>query len=249
MDKKKIIMSVQSVLCILLVIMLSAAAIGIYSEGVARKAIDPSAWVFTREKAAVALLKNSPVFFLSAAVTIAAAVMGVKNESKPVKDVRIARDLTVMRVKEQSEEMRAEQKKQKIIHAAGWAGFGLCMIPILIYITNGSHFDRSDAAGLELVIGALVLNVVPWAVIGLGCLCISFILLDKSFEKETELARKCPKGQPAAAAAPNRLALNITRCAVFVTSVTFIILGIFNGSMNDVLIKAIQICTECVGLG
>ena len=28
-----------------------------------------------------------------------------------------------------------------------------------------------------------------------------------------------------------------------------VILGIMNGSMKDVLVKAIRICTECVGLG
>ena len=32
-------------------------------------------------------------------------------------------------------------------------------------------------------------------------------------------------------------------------AVLMIILGIFNGGMNDVLQKAIRICTECIGLG
>ena len=250
MDKKRVIlMSVQSLLCIVLVVILSAAVIGIYSEGVAEKAQHPEVWVYTREKAADALLKGLPVFILAVATTITAAVMGVRNEFKPVKDVRVMRDLTVLRVKEQSEEMKAEQKKRKLIHIGGWVLFGLCMIPILLYITNGAHFDRSDAAGLEVVIGALVLNIVPWAIIGIGCLSVAFILVDKSLEKETELARKCPKGTPEAASGVNRLALNIARCVVFITAVTFIIIGINNGSMNDVLIKAIQICTECVGLG
>ncbi len=34
-----------------------------------------------------------------------------------------------------------------------------------------------------------------------------------------------------------------------VIAVTFIILGIFNGGVRDVFIKAVQICTECIGLG
>ncbi|MBQ8079164.1 MAG: thioredoxin [Oscillospiraceae bacterium] len=32
-------------------------------------------------------------------------------------------------------------------------------------------------------------------------------------------------------------------------AILFIVIGIFNGSMKDVLVKAIKICTECVGLG
>ena len=29
----------------------------------------------------------------------------------------------------------------------------------------------------------------------------------------------------------------------------FILLGVSNGGANDVLVKAINICTECIGLG
>ena len=39
------------------------------------------------------------------------------------------------------------------------------------------------------------------------------------------------------------------RGALFVLAVVFIVLGIVNGGAKDVLIKAINICTECIGLG
>ena len=39
------------------------------------------------------------------------------------------------------------------------------------------------------------------------------------------------------------------RSAVLILAVTFIILGIFNGGMAEVLGKAVRICTECIGLG
>ena len=39
------------------------------------------------------------------------------------------------------------------------------------------------------------------------------------------------------------------RISVIVLAVVFIILGIFNGGMEDVVQKAIKICTECIGLG
>ena len=47
----------------------------------------------------------------------------------------------------------------------------------------------------------------------------------------------------------NQILLIVARSAVGVIAVTFIIVGIFNGGANDVLIKAINICTECIGLG
>ena len=34
-----------------------------------------------------------------------------------------------------------------------------------------------------------------------------------------------------------------------IVGVTLFVIGIFNGGLNDVLIKAINICTECIGLG
>ena len=46
----------------------------------------------------------------------------------------------------------------------------------------------------------------------------------------------------------NRL-INKVRLAVLALAIAFIIIGIFNGSMSDVLIKASKICTECIGLG
>jgi len=39
------------------------------------------------------------------------------------------------------------------------------------------------------------------------------------------------------------------RIALLVAAAALIILGILNGSMKDVLMKAINICTECIGLG
>jgi hypothetical protein len=43
--------------------------------------------------------------------------------------------------------------------------------------------------------------------------------------------------------------LTVVRCAVLAVGILFVLLGIFNGGMNDVVQKAIKICTECIGLG
>ena len=43
--------------------------------------------------------------------------------------------------------------------------------------------------------------------------------------------------------------IKIARISVFVLGVLFIVLGMMNGGARDVLIKAINICTECIGLG
>ena len=43
--------------------------------------------------------------------------------------------------------------------------------------------------------------------------------------------------------------LLVVRCAVLVIGLVFVIVGMVNGGMADVVQKAIKICTECIGLG
>ena len=53
--------------------------------------------------------------------------------------------------------------------------------------------------------------------------------------------------QPETAAKSSRVLY--VRIALYAAAAVLIVLGIGNGGMRDVLIKAINICTECIGLG
>lgn len=46
-----------------------------------------------------------------------------------------------------------------------------------------------------------------------------------------------------------RKSVLVIRCVVLAVAILFIVLGILNGGIDDVLGKAIRICTECIGLG
>ena len=158
-----------------------------------------------------------------------------------------------------------EQDLQKKLRIGGWIGFAVCMIPIFIYVTNADHFTQTDAAGLDQNIVALIAFIVPWTIAGLACLVITTVLQEKSILRETDAANAAIKAAKAAAAPSQAAAkapapLNsispetarrriLLRRVLMAAAVLFIVLGIFNGSMKDVLIKAIKICTECVGLG
>ena len=78
---------------------------------------------------------------------------------------------------------------------------------------------------------------------------VCLMLRDRSLERETALAKSCEKGNPATNAAASSKSVLIARAVVLAAAIVFILLGIFNGSMKDVLYKAINICTECIGLG
>ena len=187
MNKNKVYLIVQSVLCVVVCAMLAAAAIMIYRAGLAQKAADPLSWIYTREKVAAALVPVMPVLILGVILTVVGLIMKITdaNVDKPAKDVELQRDLTISRVAAPSSEMKAERSRQRKLNYGGWAAFALCMVPILIYITNGNHFPNGD---LEPVFLALIAHTLPWTLIGLGILMISTVLQEKSMEREIKRA-------------------------------------------------------------
>ena len=279
MTKNKIFLWVQTALCVLIAILLASSAVRIFIDGSAYQAAGhPSEWIYTREKAAAALMPILPLFLLSFAMTVYSLVKDIKDEEadKPVQDVERARDLVCARVAQPSEEMAKERALQKKLQLGGWIGFAVCMIPILLYITNGAHFALTDAEGLDHSIVSMVAFVVPWTVIGLACLVVTTVLQGRSIQREADAATALMKEAAAAKAAeaasadasaakapaaakagaplyntsPETARRRILmRRVLLVAAVIFVVLGVQNGSMKDVLVKAIRICTECVGLG
>ena len=279
MAKNKIFLWVQTALCALIAILLAVAAVRIFLDGSAYQAAGhPSEWIYTREKVTAALMPILPLFLLSFAMTVYSLVKDIKDEEadKPVQDVERARDLVCARVAQPSEEMAKERALQKKLQLGGWIGFAVCMIPILLYITNGAHFALTDAEGLDHSIVSMVAFVVPWTVIGLACLVVTTVLQGRSIQREadaaTALMKEAAATKAAEAASADASAAKapaaakagaplyntspetarrriLIRRVLLVAAVIFVVLGVQNGSMKDVLVKAIRICTECVGLG
>ena len=257
MTEKKLYLILQSVLCVLLVILLSVSAVSIYREGRARKAENPMEWVYTREAVGEKFRPIAPLFFGAIGLTAAGWILTVKDENagKPVKDAELTRDLTVSRVAAPSEQMKEEQRKQKRAFLTGWLCFLLCMVPIAIYAANGEHFPDGN---LEEMIASLVLHIFPWIILGLGCLMLTTVLAEKSMLRETAAARAQIEEEKEAGTVPepkpetrakNPKAKRMVQLIVVIAAVAFIILGVMNGSAKAVLTKAANICTECVGLG
>ena len=115
MTEKKLYLGMQSVLCILLVILLAVSAVSIYREGKARKAENPMEWIYTREAVGEKFILIAPLFFGAIGMTAAGWILAVKDENadKPVNDAEMTRNLTVSRVVTPSEKMKEEQRRQK----------------------------------------------------------------------------------------------------------------------------------------
>lgn len=258
MTKKKLFLAVQALLCLATGIFFAVTAVFIYRDGSAWIADGhPLDWIYSREIIAERFAPILPLLAVSVLFTVIGLALGIKDEEsdKLVRDTEIARDLTVARVSTASDAMRAETKRQNVIRIAGWVGFAICMLPIILYLANGENLSPG---ALEPVFLALIRHILPWIVTGLICLMIMTALLEASMVRETEAAKAqiqtekkagIRPAQTTVSAVENNRTGRIVRAVVFAAAVLLIIAGVMTGNAREVLVKAINICTECVGLG
>lgn len=128
----------------------------------------------------------------------------------------------------------------------------LCFVALLvypaIYFSNASHFSIANLS--DDIIKAVLIVMIP-AAVGLLLCFVCTIFEEKSLQRELEIYKNGTKAEstPAETAVKPKNWLPVVRCVVLVLAVCFIVLGITNGGMKDVLDKAVAICTECIGLG
>lgn len=147
---------------------------------------------------------------------------------------------------ETTPEMAREQKKRKMMFAVCAGVCVVCAVQVWLYMSDLSHFASRD---LEPVVGAMLIHVVPWVAVAFICMMVVEQLNYKSMLAEIEEAKKAPKRQPEPAKAQNMKVRSIARVALYAAAVVMLVAGVLNGGMRDVLVKAVNICTECIGLG
>lgn len=162
-------------------------------------------------------------------------------------------------------------RKHEILRIVVWASaLALCLaatIATLVYVFDGAHYiiDSTDLIDDNVEINANTLNmlknVMPWVGVALlGCMGAT-AFEGVSVKRELGLVKQAvAAGEPlnipafkkpfiAVSERVDRISVLVARIAVAVVAVTFIVLGILNGGADDILKKAIAICTECIGLG
>lgn len=115
----------------------------------------------------------------------------------------------------------------------------------LVYALNGSHFDDTDINGSVI---ALTLRLLPLLA---GCFIACWIM-DRAcsglLRREIDLLKTLPNGPPPAAR-PEKRGRNALRLSVVLLGAVLLVAGICSGGVADVIAKAVNICTECIGLG
>lgn len=147
---------------------------------------------------------------------------------------------------------------QKVLKILRWVLTGatvgmvllLCWQCFDIYMVGNSSENLSGgvyltpvytAQGVAERLSALTPLFVIYAILAVATIFINLVW--GTAPRNKVKIRPCP---PRAA---NGKGLAAARIAVFFLGALFIVLGALNGGARDVLIKAINICTECIGLG
>ena len=162
--------------------------------------------------------------------------------------------LLLMRA-EKTDAMRAEERRRRMARGACAGICAVCSVMAARYLANPAHFASRE---LESVIGRMLWHIAPWIFVGFACAILCECVRGRSFRREIELAARSPErasfknAQTDSGASREkraRLAKTAARAAMFALAVGLLALGAANGGMRDVLVKAINICTECIGLG
>ena len=164
--------------------------------------------------------------------------------------------------------IQAERRLRKICYAAAavacLAAIAVCVFGAVTVLANRIAEVKTSLGSEHQTpyIKAAALVVFPSSLIALGAILASVLIADRSIVRELALVKSALAEQPGGTVCftANRTPLAptaqkrptvkwIVRIALLCVGVLFVVLGILNGGMADVLGKAIRICTECIGLG
>ena len=221
-------------------------------------------FIFTRDDVGARLFKLLPAIVIWVALIIAAFVLG---EVFPVKPSRVKNDSSYVlkRYKKHipaavPEELnpslkfiKGEEENIKIIRIIAAVICTLGVVCGIIYLSNPANFPKDDVTA-EMI--NMVKNVFPWVAAALVLWCGVAVYEEISSKKQLEHAKKLAGKTKVEviygaiyAVLHHKFFILGVRIAVGVIAVAFIIAGITGETMHSVLIKAINICTECIGLG
>lgn len=162
---------------------------------------------------------------------------------------------------ESAAKVAAYERILKIVWGVATAGCLIFAVAGLVYLLDFSHFRGAEPTE---DIKTAVIKICPYVICAFA-LCIGAVIYEgwgakkelPHIKKLVALGKKDDKSlskiqrayYSAVAALESDKYIWSVRGVLLLAGVVFIILGVFNGGAGDVLLKAVNICTECIGLG
>lgn len=136
------------------------------------------------------------------------------------------------------------RKKRKSLQLLCLAISAICAAVFLGYSFNRNLFYRETIN--ETIIKAMIVLIPCFAVAAVFMIFVSYKCIGL-MEAEAELLKQCPE-KDSEVTQVNSYA-GIIRSILLILAVAILVYGIVSGGTADVLTKAKNICTECIGLG
>ncbi len=145
----------------------------------------------------------------------------------------------------------AKERRSRNIHAIiRLAVIAVCSIVFLAYALNSDNFHQSEIN--NSMIRAMWL-LIPCLAVSFGYSVFTVYRNEKSIKREIELLKLLPniENGEGESVCSHRTFNFVTavRVVILVAGIAVLIYGFVSGGTADVLTKAINICTECIGLG
>lgn len=124
----------------------------------------------------------------------------------------------------------------------------------IMYLLTPANFTSASTATEDVL--RLVKYVFPCVIFALVLWIVTLYIEESIAKKQIEYAKRLTKGQKSVKKQnaieeffDNPIVIWSLRSGLFILATVFIIIGVINGGMYDVFVKAVNICTECIGLG
>ena len=137
---------------------------------------------------------------------------------------------------------------RQLFDRIGWVALVLSSILFLTYGMNPGNFHSTNIN--DSMIRAMYW-LLPCALVPFAYDAFAAYRNLGSMKQEIELLKTAPKESKIAPPKPhsNQKRLAILRAGLLLAAIVILVFGFFTGGTADVLTKAVNICTECVGLG
>lgn len=168
-----------------------------------------------------------------------------KQPAMQLRRLQLARDVQQADDERRSSlrHLRGGRLAMQLICAGVWV---LCTGVFIFFALVHYSFYPEPAQATQYVV-SLMPMFAPCCTIALGSSILFAYLLRRNTEKMIALYKQFP---PLSEKPTHKsTAVYIVRYGVLVLSVAVIVYGLATGGWQDVLTKAVNICTECVGLG
>ena len=149
-------------------------------------------------------------------------------------------------------EIKTMQNRRKLFRGIT---LGLLVLGTVIFLAYGLNPDNFHQSEINASMVNAMWVFLPCLAVPFGYGVFSAYYSRVTLTKEAELVKQIIAGGGKSAAtepAPRRdgsKVLLAVRCVILVVGVGILVYGFISGGTQDVLTKAINICTECVGLG